>query len=84
MISTSAEPPPMHRHLPLIAIAAIAWSFCMGLVAWLAAVWLDRSLSIGELVLVGLLFLVAAVFIVLDRLQRDRRKLQDMRDSALW
>ena len=74
----------MPRYLPLIAIAAVAWGLCLAVVAWLASVWLDRSLSIGELVLVGLLLLVAAVFIVQSRLQRDRRKLQDMRDSALW
>jgi membrane protein DedA with SNARE-associated domain len=74
----------MLRHLPLIAIAAAAWGLCLALVAWLASVWLDRSLSTGELVLVGVLLLVAAGFIVQDRLQRDRRKLEDMRDSALW
>jgi membrane protein DedA with SNARE-associated domain len=74
----------MPRHLPLIALAATAWGLCLAVVAWLASVWLDRSLSIGELVLIGVLFLVAAVFIVQDRMQRDRRKMQDMRDSALW
>lgn len=74
----------MPRYLPLIAIATVAWGLSLALVAWLAAVWLDRSLSFGELVLVGVLLLVATVFIVHDRLQRDRRKLQDMRDSALW
>jgi hypothetical protein len=74
----------MPRRLPLIAIAAAAWGLCLAVVAWLAPVWLDRSLSTGELVLVGVLLLVAAGFIVQDRLQRDRRKLEDMRDSALW
>ena len=76
--------PTMPRHLRLIAIATAAWGLCLAVVAWLASVWLDRSLSIGELVLAGLLLLVPTVFIVQDRLQRDRRKLQDMRDSALW
>lgn len=74
----------MPRHLPLIAVAAAVWGLCLAVVAGLAAVWLDRSLSLGELVLVGVLLLVAAAFVVHDRLQRDRRKLQDMRDSALW
>jgi uncharacterized membrane protein (GlpM family) len=74
----------MPRYLPLIAIATAAWGLCLAVVAWLASVWLDRSLSIGELVLAGLLLLVPTFFIVQDRLQRDRRKLQDMRDSALW
>jgi hypothetical protein len=76
--------PTMPRHLPLIAIATAAWGLSLAVVAWLASVWLDRSLSIGELALAGLLLLVPTVFIVQDRLQRDRRKLQDMRDSALW
>jgi membrane protein YdbS with pleckstrin-like domain len=86
MISSmsSSHRPTMPRHLPLIAIATAAWGLCLAIVAWLAAVWLGRSLSFGELVLVGVLFLVAAVFIVQDRMQRDRRKMQDMRDSALW
>lgn len=79
-----SHPPTMPRHLPLIAIATAAWCLCLAVVAWLASVWLARSLSIGELVLAGLLLLVPTVFIVQDRLQRDRRKLQDMRDSALW
>lgn len=74
----------MPRHLPLIAIAAAAWGLCLAVAVWLASVWLDRSLSLGELMLAGLLLLVPTVFIVQDRLQRDRRKLQDMRDSALW
>lgn len=76
--------PTMPRHLPLIAIAVATWGLCLAVVAWLAAVWLDRSLSLGELVLVGLLLLVPAAFIVQSCLQRDRRKMQDMRDSALW
>ncbi len=76
--------PTMPRHLPLIAIATAAWGLCLLIVAWLVAALLGRALTMGELVLIGVLLLVAAVFIVQSRLQRDRRKMQDMRDSALW
>lgn len=74
----------MLRHLPLIAIAAAAWGVCLLALSWLASVWLGRSLSTGELVLVGLALMGVVAFVVQGRLQRDRRKMQDMRDSALW
>ena len=74
----------MLRHLPLIAIAAAVWAVCLLALSWLASVWLGRSLSTGELVLVGAALVVVAVVVVQGLLQRDRRKMQDMRDSALW
>jgi membrane protein DedA with SNARE-associated domain len=74
----------MLRHLPLIAIAAAAWTVCLLALSWLASVWLGRSLSTGELMLVGAALVVVVAVVVQGRLQRDRRKMQDMRDSALW
>lgn len=77
-------PNAMPRHLPLIALAAVAWAVCLMGIAWLGAAVLGRALSTGETVLVGVVLTVVVVIVVQARLQRDRRKIEDMRDSALW
>lgn len=74
----------MPHHLPLIVAAAVAWAACLAGIAWLASAWLGRALSIAETVLVGGTLGVVVAVIVQARLQRQRRKLDDMRDSALW
>ncbi len=74
----------MFRHQRLFATAALAWALSLLLVAWVLGVWLNRSLGLAELMLTGLLLLLPVVFVVIDRLQRDRRKIDGMRDSALW
>lgn len=74
----------MFRHLPLIALAAVAWAVCLMGIAWLGAAVLGRALSTAETVLVGVALTVLVVIVVQARLQRDRRKIEDMRDSALW
>ncbi|MCV0439178.1 MAG: hypothetical protein K5880_11130 [Hydrogenophaga sp.] len=74
----------MFRRLSLIAIAIAVWAAGLAAIAWVAAAWLGRALSTGEGVLVGVALAIAVFVVVQGRLQRDRRKLQDMRDSALW
>jgi hypothetical protein len=52
--------------------------------SWLAEALLGRALGAGEWVLLGL-FLVALTGVAVRRYRlRHRRRLQDMRDSALW
>lgn len=74
----------MPHHLPLIIAAATGWAVCLTGIALLASVLLGRALSTWETVLAGGALLVVVALIVQSRLQRERRKLQDMRDSALW
>ena len=74
----------MPHHLPLIIAAAVGWAVCLSGVVLLAAALLDRALSLWETVLVGGALLAVVAVVVQGRLQRQRRKLQDMRDSALW
>jgi hypothetical protein len=74
----------MPHHLPLIIAAAVGWTTCLAGIAWIATVWLGRALSIAETVLLGGTLGVVVAVIVQARLQRKRRKLDDMRDSALW
>ena len=75
---------PMPHHLPLIIAAATGWAVCLTGISWIASVWLGRALSIAETVLVGVVLVAVVAVIVQGRLQRKRRKLDDMRDSALW
>ncbi|MDR7096333.1 hypothetical protein [Hydrogenophaga laconesensis] len=74
----------MPHHLPLLLAAAAGWAISLTGIALLAAVFLDRALTTWETVLVGGALLAVVAVIVQGRLQRRRRKLQDMRDSALW
>jgi membrane protein DedA with SNARE-associated domain len=74
----------MPHHLPLIIAAATGWAACLTGIAWIASVWLGRALSIGETVLIGAALGVVVAVVVQARLQRKRRKIDDMRDSALW
>jgi len=74
----------MPHHLFLILAAAAGWAVCLTAIALLGSVFLGRALSTWETVLIGAALLAVAAVIVQSRLQRRRRKLQDMRDSALW
>lgn len=74
----------MPHHLPLIIAAAAGWAACLTGIAWVLSAWLGRALSIAETVLLGGTLGVVVAVIVQVRLQRQRRKLDDMRDSALW
>ena len=75
---------PMLRSLPYIALAAAAIAACLLGFSWLMSVFLGRHLSLGELAAATVL-LVAALAYGLSVLRvRNRRKVQDMRDSALW
>ena len=64
--------------------AAAAIAACLLGFSWLMSVFLGRHLSLGELAAATVL-LVAALAYGLSVLRvRNRRKVQDMRDSALW
>ncbi|MFN7121600.1 MAG: hypothetical protein ACK4NM_06150 [Hydrogenophaga sp.] len=74
----------MLRSLPYIALAAAAIAVSLLGLSWLMSVWLGRHLSLGELS-VATVLLVGALFYGLSVWRtRNRRKVQDMRDSALW
>ncbi len=81
---TASALPTMPRHLSLFALATLAWATCLVGLSWLAAAWLGRALSLAEWVLLGLALVVVLAVIVRGYRQRNRRRLQDMRDSALW
>jgi membrane protein DedA with SNARE-associated domain len=74
----------MSRSLTLFALAALAWAVCLLSLSWLAEAGLGRALSGGEWLLLGVLLSVLAGLAVRRYRQRHRRRLQDMRDSALW
>ncbi|MDO9434919.1 hypothetical protein [Hydrogenophaga sp.] len=76
----------MSPRLPLLplAYAALAWAVCLAGIAWLASALLDRALGWGEWLLLGALLAVAVVVFAQSRMQRRRREIDDMRDSALW
>lgn len=74
----------MPHHLPLIIAAAAGWAACLAGLVWIASAWLGRALTVAETVLLGGILGVAVAVIVQARLQRKRRQIDDMRDSALW
>lgn len=67
-----------------LAYAAVAWALCLAGVAWLASALLNRALGWGEWLLIGAVLAVAVVVFAKNRVQRRRREIEDMRDSALW
>lgn len=81
---TPKLPLTMLRSLPYIALAAAAIAACLLGFSWLTSVWLGRHLSLGELAGATLLLLVALAYGLSVWRTRNRRKVQDMRDSALW
>lgn len=74
----------MLRSLPYIALAAAAIAASLLGFSWLMSVWLGRHLSVGELVVGTGLLVVVLVYGLSVWRTRNRRKVQDMRDSALW
>lgn len=76
----------MQSHSPFatVALAAVAWALGLAAVAWLATAVLDRSLSVLEWLLGGVALAVAVGMVAMNRQQRRRREIEDMRDSALW
>jgi hypothetical protein len=74
----------MLRSLPYIALAAAGIAACLLGFSWLMSVWVGRHLSLGELALVTVLLVGAMVYGLSVWRTRNRRKVQDMRDSALW
>jgi hypothetical protein len=81
---TPELPLTMLRSLPSIALAAAAIAACLLGLSWLTSVWLGRHLSLGELAAATVLLLVALACGLSVWRTRNRRKVQDMRDSALW
>ncbi len=74
----------MLRYFPSIALAAAAIAACLLGFSWLMSVWLGRHLDFGELAVACVLLLIALGAAVSVRRSRSRRKIEDMRDSALW
>ncbi len=82
---TPTPTPPMNRTLlnALIAAAAVA-SVCLLALGWMLQLLLERPLTPVEWVLAAVAGVAAiAVYMQAWRL-RHRRKIEDMRDSALW
>ncbi|MDP2251910.1 hypothetical protein [Hydrogenophaga sp.] len=48
------------------------------------SVWLGRHLGFGELAVACVLLLIVLGGVLSVRRSRSRRKIEDMRDSALW
>ncbi|WP_439590674.1 hypothetical protein [Hydrogenophaga sp.] len=67
-----------------LILFALAWAVCLLGLSWLAETGLGRSLSMGEWLLLGVVLSVLAGLAMRRYRQRHRRRLQDMRDSALW
>ncbi|MDO8889734.1 MAG: hypothetical protein Q8M80_11295 [Hydrogenophaga sp.] len=74
----------MLRSLPYIALAAAAIAACLLGISWLMSVWLGRHLGFGELAVACVLLLIVLGGVLSVRRSRSRRKIEDMRDSALW
>jgi membrane protein DedA with SNARE-associated domain len=74
----------MPRFLTLFALTTLAWAVCLLGLSWLAEAGLGRALSVGEWLVLGVLLTLLAGLAVRRYRQRHRRRLQDMRDSALW
>lgn len=66
----------------LYALAGVAAGLL--LMSWLTRAWLGRWLAWGELAGAGAVLAVLAFFWVRLQRQRERRRMQDLRDSALW
>lgn len=74
----------MLRSLPYIAFVAAGIAACLLGFSWLMSVWLGRHLGLGELAVATVLLLVAFAVGRSVWRSRSRRKIEDMRDSALW
>ncbi len=77
--------PPMNRTLlnALIAAAAVA-SVCLLALGWMLQVLMERALTAGEWLLAAVAGVAAIAVYMQGWRQRHRRKIEDMRDSALW
>lgn len=74
----------MKRTLPYIALAAAGIAACLLGLSWLVSLLLGRHLSTGEAITVTVLLLVGLGVALSAWRTRSRRKMEDMRDSALW
>lgn len=74
----------MSRLIHPFAVAVLAWSTCLLSLSWLAEAGLGRALSAVEWLLLGVVLTVLTGWALRRYRLRHRRRLQDMRDSALW
>lgn len=74
----------MLRSLPYIALAAAGIAACLLGISWLMSVLAGRHLSWGELALFTFILVLGLGYGLSVWRTRNRRKVQDMRDSALW
>ncbi|WP_439519464.1 hypothetical protein [Hydrogenophaga sp.] len=75
----------MNRSLlnALIAAAAVA-AVCLLVLGWMLQVLLERPLTPVEWTLAAVAGVAAIAVYMQTWRQRHRRKIEDMRDSALW
>ncbi|MGE0100388.1 MAG: hypothetical protein AB7S86_18765 [Hydrogenophaga sp.] len=74
----------MTRSLTLFALVTLAWVASLLGLSWLAEAWMGRELSVGEWLLLGVVLSLLTGLALRRYRQHHRRRLQDMRDSALW
>lgn len=74
----------MLRSLPYILLIAAGIAACLLAFSWLMSVMFGRHLGVGELAVACVLLLGATGGVVSVWRSRSRRKIEDMRDSALW
>lgn len=75
----------MNRALwPILLVTAAVVAVVLFALSWVVQVWLERSFTGGEWAVVGATGVLAVAVYLQGRRQRERRKLLEMRDSALW
>lgn len=74
----------MHRAFRTILPIAFAMALGLLVLSWSVQAWLGRALTVGEWFAAGVAVVALVSFWIQARRQRDRRRIQDMRDSALW
>lgn len=74
----------MTRSLTLFVLATLVWAVCLLGLSWLAEAGMGRRLSLSEWLLLGVVLAVPGGLAWRSHRRQHRRRLQDMRDSALW
>lgn len=74
----------MNRVLWPILLAVVVVAAGLFALALAVQAWLERPLTQGEWAMAGVTGLLAIAVYAQGRRQRDRRKMLEMRDSALW
>lgn len=75
---------PMNRALRTLLFAVAVAAVGLLVLSWVVQAALGRMLTVGEWLAACVALAVAVSLWVQTRRQRDRRRIEDMRDSALW